>query len=77
MYGHTLNNIGNNLYAFGGTNGFDYYREILKFDLISRIWDKVIVASTGGAAPQPMYKHTSVAHFSAGSHKLLIFGGLN
>ena len=72
-----MNNIGNNLYVFGGTNGYDYYREILKFDLVTRVWEKVIVASTGGCAPQPMYKHACVTHFSAGSHKLLILGGLN
>ena len=34
MYGHTLNCFKNNLYLFGGTTGYQYFKDVYKYDLI-------------------------------------------
>lgn len=39
MYGHSLNYHQNAIYLFGGCNGFDYFRDLFRFDLASRIWE--------------------------------------
>jgi hypothetical protein len=34
MYGHSMNYMsGGQLYVFGGTSGFDYYKDIYRFDI--------------------------------------------
>jgi hypothetical protein len=38
MYGHSLNYISGALYVFGGTTGFEYFKDIFKFDLYSHTW---------------------------------------
>ena len=43
LYGHTLNSYKNSLYLFGGTNGFDYYKDIYQYDLIINTWTKIQV----------------------------------
>lgn len=41
MYGHSLNYINGALYVFGGTTGFEYFKDIYKFDLYSHSWQKL------------------------------------
>jgi hypothetical protein len=38
-----MNYFKNELFVFGGTNGFEYYKDIYKFDLINCVWSKVQV----------------------------------
>ena len=35
MYGHSINFYKGCLYVFGGTTGFDYFRDLFRFDLSS------------------------------------------
>jgi len=41
MYGHSMTFFSGSLYVFGGTTGFDYFKEIYKFDLHSHQWQKL------------------------------------
>jgi len=61
MYGHSLNCIGNYLYVFGGTTGFDYFKDVHRYCLVTNMWNKVMVASTGTEnIPEARYKHCTV-----------------
>ena len=48
MYGHTLNYYNSALYLFGGTTGFNYFKDLFRFDLNSRTWESVICIATPG-----------------------------
>ena len=41
MYGHSLSYHKNNLYVFGGTTGYEYFKDIYKYDLIINTWQKL------------------------------------
>lgn len=41
MYGHSLNCFKNNLYVFGGTTGYQYFKDVYKYDLIVNSWSKL------------------------------------
>jgi N-acetylneuraminic acid mutarotase len=71
MYGHSLTYINGSLYVFGGTNGFEYYKDLYRFDIYSQSWQKVQVM--GGSGPEPRYKHCAIAS----DKKLIIIGGIN
>eukprot|EP00347_Sterkiella_histriomuscorum_P009077 403342606 len=74
MYGHTLNYYKNSLYLFGGTNGFEYYNDLLRFDLLYFQWQKVVTVK-GSIDPEPRYKHSAV--MISDENKLIILGGTN
>ena len=38
MYGHSMNYFKNSLYIFGGTTGFDFFKDLFKYDLILNTW---------------------------------------
>ncbi|CDW86235.1 kelch repeat [Stylonychia lemnae] len=71
-YGHSLNYFENALYLFGGTNGFDYYKNLLRFDLLQFQWQKIQVT---GLEPEPRYKHCALIQEK--QNKLIILGGIN
>lgn len=35
MYGHTMSYYSSCLYVIGGTTGFDYFKDVYKFDLVA------------------------------------------
>lgn len=41
MYGHSLNSFKNALYLFGGTTGYEFFKDIYKYDLIVNQWQKL------------------------------------
>ncbi len=41
MYGHSLSYVNNALFVIGGTTGFDYFKEVFRFDLAINMWQKV------------------------------------
>lgn len=41
MFGHSLNYFNGLLYVFGGTSGFDYFKDIFRFELYSHTWQKL------------------------------------
>jgi N-acetylneuraminic acid mutarotase len=73
MYGHSLTFLNGSLYVFGGTTGFDYFKDIFKFDLYSFQWQKLQVY--GSSDLEPRYKHSAV--LNPDDKKLIIVGGLN
>ena len=38
LYGHTITWFMGDLYLFGGTTGFDYFRHFVKYSLVSKEW---------------------------------------
>lgn len=38
LYGHTITWFQGELYLFGGTTGFEYFRHFVKYNLITRDW---------------------------------------
>lgn len=56
-YGHTITGLDDSLFLFGGTNGFDYYRALMKYNLITREWQNVVVIQNS-AQPEARYRHT-------------------
>ena len=75
MYGHSMNYYQNALYIFGGTTGFDYFKDLYKYDLISNQWQKIILTQGSGPEPEARYKHSTV--LIPDEKRLLIFGGIS
>ena len=71
MYGHSLNYYNQSLFLFGGTSGYQYFRDVFRFELINRHWHRVIVDSGPNSTPEPRYKHTAVGV----EDRLVIFEG--
>ena len=73
MYGHSLNHYKNGLYLFGGTTGFEFFRDLYRYDLLINTWQKVqIQFPNQDLQPEPRYKHCTVLV----EDKLIVFGGL-
>ena len=73
MYGHSLTFFTGCLYVFGGTTGFDYFKDLYKFELSSHQWQKLQIY--GGGEPEPRYKHSAILNLT--DKKLIIAGGIN
>jgi hypothetical protein len=41
MYGHSINHFQNQLFLFGGTSGFEFFKELFKYDLLTNTWQKL------------------------------------
>ena len=48
------------LYLFGGTSGFDYFNDLYKLDLLTKVWTKLKPA---GKQPEHRYKHCVVCNY--------------
>lgn len=70
MYGHSLSYVNNSLFVIGGTTGFDYFKDVYKFDIASHLWQKV---QTSGYSLEPRYKHTATAM----GDRIIVVGGVN
>ncbi|EFC39791.1 BTB domain-containing protein [Naegleria gruberi] len=71
LYGHTTNVIdGTKMYIFGGTDGTNYFNDLMVIDTESNTW---VREKTQGVKPSPRYGHTCV-HYN---NSLYIFGGGN
>jgi len=57
---------------FGGTNGFDYFKDLFKLDLVSHEWSKL---QPTGSDPEKRYKHCAV--FQPEQNSIIIAGGVN
>lgn len=68
IYGHTMTVLGNSLYVFGGTTGWEYNSDLHRLDLSSFVWDLVEVS---GVRPDGRYRH-EVASFG---REMFVFGG--
>ena len=73
MYGHSINSFKNNLYVFGGTTGYHYFKDIYKYDLIINTWQKLQIQTPNTELhPEPRYKHCTVLT----EDRLIVFGGI-
>lgn len=68
IYGHTMTVLGNSLYVFGGTTGWEYNSDLHQLDLQSFVWDLVDVS---GVRPDGRYRHEAAC---VGS-EMFVFGG--
>lgn len=66
---HTLVAYNNALYVFGGDSGKTMLNDLLKYDIRTGKWSRLV--SAGGAPPAPRYHHSAVVF--GGS--MLVFGG--
>ena len=86
MYGHSLSYYQGSLYLFGGTEGFAFSKKFVRFDLVTKTWEQIVVAQAGQSriqnslqsnSPDEMYKHLAVVAHSGGVSRLVVFGGEN
>ena len=43
IYGHSMSYFQNSLYLFGGTEGYAFSKKFMRFDLITRTWEQIVV----------------------------------
>lgn len=73
MYGHTLSHFKSALYLFGGTTGFQYFKDMFRYDLITNTWQKLDCKyANNEAMPEARYKHCTIQI----DDRLLVFGGI-
>jgi len=68
IYGHTMTVVGNSLYVFGGTTGWEYNSDLHRLDLRSFVWDLVEVS---GVRPDGRYRH----EVASVGREMFVFGG--
>lgn len=68
IYGHTMMVLGNSLYVFGGTTGWEYNSDLHRLDLQSFVWDLVTVS---GVRPDGRYRH----EVASVGNEMFVFGG--
>ena len=54
LYGHSLVPHNHHLYLFGGTSGYEYFNDLYRLDLLTKVWTKV---QPSGRSPEHRYKH--------------------
>ena len=58
MYGHTVNHFKQALYLFGGTTGFQFFKDVYRYDLITNNWLKIDCKHANNESiPEARYKH--------------------
>ena len=60
LYGHSLVPHNHHLYLFGGTSGYEYFNDLYRLDLLTKVWTKV---QPSGRSPEHRYKHWVVCNF--------------